>query len=276
MSVPNSTEIDGTVINKGVFSFADLKSNPKLFEITSKYLEGRDIHRYFIDSNQKFVNISKIDEETIRWHQQPKIILQRIVGQNKRKIFATIDLDKTIIFPSANIINANNENHLFTILAILNSDLIDFFYNNFYGESNTNITKSAIESLPCPDITSSQHDLFKEFVEEIVRDTKEKNIGLDKINSLIQDEYSFDKIPTKFGRFNELGWNEFIEEFEKRKITFDIEKKENLHDWFIQKREIIQSFQNRIEVLESRINCEVYKLYNLDSSDIDIIQSNGL
>lgn len=268
MSVPKTTKIDSEVIDQGIFTKDELKSNPQLIEITSKYLEGRDIHRYYIDANQKFVNITDIDKKTKEWHQQPKIILQRIVGQNKRKIFATIDTEGQIIFPSANILNTINGESLYTVLAILNSDLIDHFYNNFYGESNTNVTKSAIESLPFPNIASANHGVFKENVENIIYEVARKNEAVENIVSLIKDEFSIEKIPTKFKKLDILGWNEFVEEFEKRKIKFDFKKKEEVHKWFLSKRKILQNIQNKIDVLEGAVNQEVYKLYGLNVNDI--------
>lgn len=116
MSVPESTVVNGETINKGVFSESEVNSNSQLKSIVSEYIEGRDIHRYYIDDVKKFVNIKNIDKKTKGWHNQPKIALQRIVGQNTRKIFASIDSSNRIIFPSANIINANKNHHLFTIL----------------------------------------------------------------------------------------------------------------------------------------------------------------
>ena len=55
-----------------------------LKNIVKPYLEGKDIHRYYIDKVDKFVNITNLDK-TEKWHYQEKIITQRIVGQNKIK-----------------------------------------------------------------------------------------------------------------------------------------------------------------------------------------------
>src|SRR5258706_7915520 len=117
MSVPKNTVVDGKEFDRAIFEEQDVKEDPNLNKVTTTYIEGRDIHRYYIDRVRKYVNIQGIDAQTKEWHLKPKIVLQRIVGQNKSKIFASIDLDNKIVFPNANLVNANQEATLSTILA---------------------------------------------------------------------------------------------------------------------------------------------------------------
>jgi type I restriction-modification system DNA methylase subunit len=275
MSVPEKTIIGGNIIEQGVFNESEVKNNPKLKSITSEYIEGRDIHRYYIDDVKKFVNTTGIDKKTSKWHNQPKIVLQRIVGQNKRKIFASIDLKNKIVFPSANIINANSNDQLLTVLGILNSKLVDYFYNKFYGESNTNVTSSAIEQLPFPNIQKIDNNFFNINVKSIINGISKKTTLLEKTLSIIKAEYIFDKEPYKFTRFEHLGWNEFMEIFDANDINLSIHKKEELLVWFKSKQGELLDLQNYINSMSSKIDEEVYKLYGLTSEEIEIVEGSN-
>ena len=152
MSIPKKIKIGLTEIEKGIFTKEEAIKN-NIINNCSEYLEGRDIHRYFTDKVNKYVYIKNIDKTTKEWHFSPKIILQRIVGQNRNKIFATIDLNQKIIFPNANLVNLKNKkDDVRFYLTILNSRLISYFYNLYYGESNTNLTKIAFENIPLVNI----------------------------------------------------------------------------------------------------------------------------
>ncbi len=273
MSVPKNTSLENTTYDKGTFDEQELNDNPLLKTITAKYLEGRDIHRYHIDETKKYVNVFSMDKKTQSWHNQPKILLQRIVGQNKSKIFATIDFDNHIVFPSANIINSDNTEMLYVVLAIINSKLMDYFYNKFYGESNTNVTSSAIESLPMPNLQIISNDLFKVNILQLIDVIDEKVQFISKIKNILSAEYSFDKYPMGFTRIDDMGWNQFVEIFDKNHINLDISKKEQLLEWFKDKQRMIQEFNKQITILSNQINTEVYKLYDLADDEINIIES---
>jgi len=271
MSIPQKTSIGKETIEKGVFNKDEVDKNPQLKSTTSEYIEGRDIHRYYIDDVKKFVNIANMDKKTINWHNQPKVVLQRIVGQNLRKIFASLDLDNNIVFPNANIINANNK-YLFSVIGILNSKLMDFFYNKFYGESNTNVTSSAVNSLPFPDISQLNGNFFEKNVKKLISLINKKSILLKKTVNFIKDEYQVKTQITKLNKLDGLGWNEFMEIIIKNKVQLDINKREELSVWFKAKQNDLRELQNQINSVDNQINREVYRLYELTNEEIQIIE----
>lgn len=150
MSVPSVVQTDNIFYDKGIFHFDEIKNDEFLLSNCNKYLEGKDIHRYYADDVDKYVYIKDIAKNTKSWHFSRKIILQRIVGQNKNKISATLDFENNIIFPNANLVNVNSDNNhnIALFLGILNSKLISFYWDRFIGESNTNITKKLLNQYP--------------------------------------------------------------------------------------------------------------------------------
>jgi hypothetical protein len=82
MSIPTKTNINGQVIDKGIFLKEELNTY-QIQDLCHKYIEGRDIHRYYIDKIEKYVNIVNIDNKTKNWHFSNKIILQRIYPKSR-------------------------------------------------------------------------------------------------------------------------------------------------------------------------------------------------
>ena len=276
MSIPKVTQVNGELINKGVFTKSELQEY-QVQDICHKYLEGKDMHRYYIDTVEKFVNINDIDKKTKSWHFSKKIILQRIVGQNKNKIFATYDEDNYVIFPNANLVNSRNENiDIRFFLAIVNSTLISYFYNLFYGESNTNLTKLAFENIPIVDIEKIDKTAMVFNVDTIIDLTKQLQIL--RLNFL--NELELEKIPKKLQSFEELEFEDFVKEYKKaKKIKFvdKLEERNFKNDWkalFENDKKEVLELQSQINKTDKEIDKMVYELYKLTDEEIQIVEEN--
>lgn len=122
MSIPRQTQTTINLYDKPMFTQREIDMDCELKECCCKCLEGRDIHRYYTDKINKYVNISNMDKRTTSWHFAPKIITQRIVGQNTNKIFATIDYGDNVICPNGNLVNLKNQDEdIRFFLGVLNS-----------------------------------------------------------------------------------------------------------------------------------------------------------
>jgi len=269
MSVPRITAIGSSVIDKGIFTRSEV-NDYNIGESCAKYLEGRDIHRYYFDPVEKYVNISDIDSKTRGWHYNEKIILQRIVGQNKNKIFATYDSSNYIIFPNANVINSIDKEPLLAYLAILNSRLISYFYNAYFGESNTNLTKAALEGIPLPVIG---HDIKQslEYKSNIMLDsTKQLNDLSLRFQKLLSVELNITSWPAKLKKWWALDFNDFIAYL---KIKLSLQQKDELLSLFEKYRTECSNLNNQIEQTDRDIDQLVYKLYNLSPEEIDMVKN---
>lgn len=263
MSVPKSTKLSsGETIDTGVFSYNEVEEN-KLQSICEKYLEGKDIHRYYYDNSSKFVNTTEIDEKTATWHKEEKIILQRIVGQNKRKIFATLDDKSHIIFPNANIINRKLDINLKVVLGILNSNVINDFYNDYFGESNTNVTKTAIENIPVPGLTSFDNKNLIHNVSQALDLTSSKQDVLSRFLNILQAEYKILRLTTKLKNFYQLSESEFLSELKKVKANYSAEKRDSLLDFFEERKQKILEIDRNLSTVESNIEKDVRNMYKL-------------
>lgn len=273
MSVPKKIEVNSKEIETGIFTKEEAIKND-IIGNCSEYLEGRDIHRYFTDQVDKYVYIRNIDKITKEWHFSPKIILQRIVGQNKNKIFATIDLNQKIIFPNANLVNLRNRNDdVRFYLTILNSRLISYFYNLYYGESNTNLTKIAFENIPLTDIKSINQQPFIEKADKMLSLNKNFQELSQKFQRMIVREFGLEKISTKLQNWYLLNFAEFIKELSKVKVKLNLSQKADWEDYFIAEKSKAETLNNEITKTDKEIDRMVYELYGLNEEEIRIVES---
>ncbi|MBD3338067.1 MAG: N-6 DNA methylase [Candidatus Lokiarchaeota archaeon] len=273
MSVPQKTSINNKFFDKGIFTKKDLCDYPELTSMCNKFLEGKDIHRYFHDDIEKYVNIRDIDRKTKSWHFAPKIILQRIVGQNVNKIFATVDENNYIIFPNANLVNLKNNNFdLYIFLGILNSRLISYYYNLFMGESNTNLTKEAFEQIPIPKLISSKHESLSKQVKAILNNNKRKQDLLNKFLSNLKINFKLKKITNKIITFYKADYKEFIYELKKQNIKINPQLQDEWYDYYYEYQKKLTEIETIITDSDRLIDQMVYELYGLTQDEIDIVE----
>ena len=272
MSVLKKIKIGLIEIEKGIFTKEEAIKN-NIINNCSEYLEGRDIHRYFTDKVNKYVYIKNIDKTTKDWHFSPKIILQRIVGQNRNKIFATIDLNQKIIFPNANLVNLKNKkDDVRFYLTILNSRLISYFYNLYYGESNTNLTKIAFENIPLVNIENINQQPFIEKADKILFLNKNLQEISQKFQRMLMREFGLEKISTKLQNWYLLNFDEFIKELSKVKVKLNLSQKADWENYFIAEKSKAETLNNEITKTDKEIDGMVYELYGLSEEEIKIIE----
>ncbi|PQV49540.1 TaqI restriction endonuclease [Jejuia pallidilutea] len=294
MSVPKNIVEENNIYDKGIFNANEVKSSDFLSKYCIKYLEGRDIHRYYIDEVEKYVFAKNIDNKTKSWHFNPKIILQRIVGQNKNKIFATVDLTNKIIFPNANLVNLNNsDDDVRFYLAVLNSNLISYFYNLYFGESNTNLTKLAFESIPIPNTVRLNKELYINKAQKLIDLNTNYQSHINRFLTLLLSKFTIVKASKKLQNWHELDFAEFLKELEKarkkaakdtsrehaplanaplayQKLTLS-EEAEWMQYFNEQKQKAVE-LKAEIDKTDKDIDQMVYELYGLNQEEIAIVE----
>lgn len=101
---------------------------------------------------------------------------------------------------------------------------------------------------------------------------KQLHEGIDSALELISSEYQPKKISQNLEKFYTLGIHPFLEELEKQKVKLSLTQKEELINWYKNKSEQLNKIKEQIDTLDSAIDQEVYKLYNLTNEEIKIIE----
>lgn len=146
--------------------------------INTKYkplLYGKNIKRYSINFDDNYILydkklLNRSRNEVI--YQSPKIITQRISGGEK-PIVAAIDRDQYYTFNSVNnIVLKDNSIGLNVVVALLNSNVLNWYYaNNFSNNSKltVNISKTYLEMLPIPNIPNDYKEQIDDLVEKVMK-----------------------------------------------------------------------------------------------------------
>ena len=196
-----------------------------------KFLEGKNIKKYKIDFNNKYIIFDRKKLHRARpdevWNSDKKIIIQRISG-GLHPIIAALDTENYYSFASTNLIIIKDEfKDIYSyelICALLNSKLINFYYVKNFTNASTltvNISKTFLEKIPLPLIDLNN------------KEDKEVN---DKIVTLVDNIIALNK-------------------------NLSVEKNPNS----------ITMLNRQINAVDKQIDSLVYKLYNLNDEEVKII-----
>ncbi len=148
-----------------------------------KFLEGKDIKKYQILFNSKYILFDREKLHRARpdyvWSAPKKIIIQRISG-GKKPLVSVVDFENYYSFASTNLILINKSfENIYSyefISALLNSNLINFYYSkNFTNQSSltVNISKTFLEMIPLPQENKEIFNKIGLLVKQIMQ-TKKK------------------------------------------------------------------------------------------------------
>lgn len=197
-----------------------------------KFLEGKNIKKYKIDFNNKYIIFDRKKLHRARpdevWNSDKKIIIQRISG-GLHPIVAALDTENYYSFASTNLILIRDDfRDIYSyelICALLNSKLINFYYVKNFTNASTltvNISKTFLEKIPLPLIDLNN------------KEDKEVN---DKIVTLVDNIIALNK-------------------------NLSVEKNPNS----------ITMLNRQINAVDKQIDALVYKLYNLNDEEVKIIE----
>jgi hypothetical protein len=162
--------------------------------ITSKYdsesiriLQGENIAKFTLKGKSVFINKVEIKKDITRYAQE-KIVIRQL-GKN---INAALSVDGEISLQSVYCLYSTkpNYNNKF-ILAIINSELINFLYNSLFSEKQTfpRILLENLKKIPIPKISLKDQEIFITLVDQVIKrksedpnaDTKALELEIDRL-----------------------------------------------------------------------------------------------
>jgi type I restriction-modification system DNA methylase subunit len=172
--------IEGIVTPKGKKDFISVKKEGEKYK---KFLEGKNIGRYCINYENKYILYDRNELHRPRPEEifiaGEKILIQRI-GGGEIVINAVYDNEQYYTFASINnlLLEKGCGYDVKYILAVLNSKLVNFYYRvNFTNKSDltVNISKTYLEQLPIALANPSQQKPLIELADRILTLNKELN-----------------------------------------------------------------------------------------------------
>ena len=164
-----------------------------------------------------------------------------------------------------------------SLLVILNSKLISFYYELVFNLGMNLTTQVTVEYLKqIPISIPKEEEPFIQKADLML----ELNKNLQKTKQNLYDELGLEKLTTKLQKFEELEFDDFIKEYTKsKKIKFadKLEERNFKNDWkalFENDKKEVLEIQNQINITDKEIDQMVYKLYHLTQDEIKIVESD--
>ena len=243
-----------------------------------RFLTGENISRYNIK------NYSYITDEIYEEFKKDNYFFtkNRLLIRETGSVITTVFLDDEITqnnrsLYSIKIIN-NNEFDTKYILTILNSKIIQFYYQNMFATNTDLFPKiriGQVKEIPIKNISLEEQKPFIEKAELML----ELNKKLQETKENFIFELKLKKVPRKLQNFEELDFDDFVKEYAKaKKIKFadKLEERNFKNDWqrlFENDKKEVLELQEQINITDKEIDNMVYKLYDLTEDEIKIVEN---
>ena len=292
----------------------DVKNRPydfdyKFDENTYKYLEGKDVGRYFLNWSGQYLQYGKqlASPRTFNLFNGEKIIIREITGKFPKSILATYN-NGLYLYNRSNIGIVKREEtdiSLKYILAILNSRLMSYYFLKNTAKSVRKmfpkIILNDLRKFPIKNLSALEQKPFIEITLQILDFNNELVSQINKFQNYISKKNNLYKLSRKLENWCELEFNDFIKELNKAiKATNKQREKDALIDlgegqkevtpyevilpltkkdefeWmelFEENKKKAQAWQSQIYQTEKEIDAMVYELYGLTDEEIEVVEN---
>jgi len=268
-------------INTGYIK-SELTSQNQIDKRYHKMLNGKDIGRYKVDWADKFIMYDDafVKSKGDRGRALPpeyifndeKILVQRTRRGMKRKLVCYLDKEKYYnLNRLSNIVLINKDFRLDVIYPILNSKLLDFYFNIYFNEYE--VKPLHLGQLPISCNAKDNLDLSEKglSIDSLFSDLQEKSSRFIK---RLTDNFELQKTTKKLEAFYEYDFKTLVAELKKQKINLSLVQQDEWEAYFTAYQKAINEIQQQITTTDNEIDKMVYKLYELTESEIAIVEKS--
>lgn len=165
---------------------------------------------------------------------KPKILIR----QTADRIIASYDIESWYCLKSGIIVQLSKNSTLTYnyLLAILNSNLMNFVYNDLVNEGKRvfpEVKPIQLFKLPIPEIQETEQQPFVEKVDQMVLLHKQLQDTSQKLKRNLKREFEqVDKLSKKLENWHELTYADFLKELKKKKVELSLSQKAEWEDYF--------------------------------------------
>ena len=248
-----------------------------------KMLNGKNIGKNFVRWNNEWImyDVDFVKSKGNKGRTLPpeyifsneKILVQRTRRGMKRKLVCYYDNEQYYnLNRLSNIILTDQHYSLKYIYLLLNSVLMDFFFNKFFNEYE--VKPLHLAKLPIK-YTKNQRP-FIEKTDIMLSKNKELHNLKDDFINFFKSELNPQKINKKLTNWNELEFEEFKKELAKCKVKFkdlNLKERKEWKDYFTEQKQEADRIKSVIDNTDKEIDKMVYELYGLTQEEIEIIEN---
>nr|WP_235893292.1 N-6 DNA methylase [Flavobacterium franklandianum] len=211
---------------------------------TYKYLEGKDVGRYFTNWAGSYLKYGKqlAAPRTFNLFDGKKTIVREITGNFPKCLIATYSED-VYLFNMSNIAiieKANSEISLKYIVAVLNSKLLSYYFVKNTAKSVRKLFPKIIlndlRKFPINKISLIEQQPFIEKADLMSSLNKSIQELSQKFQRTLEREFALQELPKKLQDWYSLSYGDFIKELAKKKVILTLSQKAEWEDYFIQEQ----------------------------------------
>lgn len=249
-------------------------SDKKIDESYFPDIKGANIHSYYIKPNSQWVKWGSwlMSPKKIEDFLGPKIVVREVAG---KRLNACFDSEGYFTNDTTHMIRGEDDGFLKSILAIINSTFMGWFFRKFYGESNDLFPKikvNELKELPIKDGFLAVKDKLSTKVDLIQGLNVDFNKQRDSFLKFLVSKYNISKFSTKIENWFDLSFVDFIAEIKKQKIKLSLQEESEWFTFFEQEKQKALTIKIEIDKTDKEIDQLVYQLYGLSDEEIKIVE----
>jgi len=252
------------------------------FQIDDSYLNyivGGSINKFIITPSStdwlKFGDNLAAPRKNFNFFQK-KIM----VRQTSDRIISALDAEGYISLKSVhNIVIIDAILTYETLLCILNSKLMDFYYKFLVpekGRTFAEVKAVNLKRLPIKKIDESFNQKpFMEKADLMFKLNKTFQTKKDKFLSRINTNFDINKLSKKLENFHELDFKTFLKELKKKKVTLSLKEQDEWEEYFESYQKELLEIKAEIDATDREIDEMVYALYGLSEEEVAVVEGKN-
>lgn len=204
-----------------------------------------------------------------------------LIRQTANRIIASFDSEKWYCLKSGLIIQLEKNSIVSYeyLLAVLNSNLMNFIYQDLVGEGGRvfpEVKPVQLNKLPIK-VPDSENEILKtkdieNNVQQIQKNWNELIGKQRQFLEYLQAKYNLTKPSKNLQKWLKLDSNGLLSELKKAKVSLEVKTEMELLKFFKEEKKEVTLYKERIEKIENEINGLIYELYGLTKEEINIVE----
>jgi hypothetical protein len=251
-----------------------IKKFPDIYAHLNNYYEELNNRGQVKNGQHHWLELdNNVSNDFLKELEKEKIIWQRIAY---RPTFCYEDDGKVILDSMAFLTSKNEKYSLKYILSIFNSNIMKWYLiqmGHVYGDRGFLVSNQYINKFPLYPANANQQEPFIKKADKLIQLNKEVTNNQNSFKIWLKREFNIDKTSKKLDKFYLLSFEDLFNELKKKKVDLkNVSNVEKIKIEFEKRINIIKPLIQEIEVNEIKLNELVYKLYDLTSEEISLIE----
>lgn len=260
--------------SKEVVESKPFTGNIKVDSTWIPYIEGKMIGRFFCGWDSAFIKYGKwlAEPRNLEMFSNPKLFIR----QTGDYPIATFDDTGKVGKNTIHCIYSKEDKQEISLkyaLGLINSKLMRwvFQHDNFHivGKPLAETKKVYVERLPIA--VSNNQDEIVELVDKLLENRTSYFFKSNHFSKYIMSMYHPKNMTVKLFTFFKLSYSEFIAELKAQKVNLTAVQKMDLLNLFEEKKKELVILSLTIQNIEDDLDNKVYRLFQLDKADIEVI-----